>query len=228
MRRAAAGGYFFSEPSSAGGAPLSVLHSEEASVNEADRAILFVTHRDALLRFARRLSATGDDAEEMVQDVAVVVFSHRSGPPDAEAFAGWCCGVARHLAAHRRRSHARGYGRHEDAAGVEEDPAVSTADNPEHAAIVRQELAARLEGLDTAAMTLLLDRFLLEETSSEIAKRKNVSCASVRMRVARLVATLRTIDGKSTGGDDVGRYDSPGCGNFLSEDDGEFTAASIR
>jgi RNA polymerase sigma factor (sigma-70 family) len=162
------------------------------------------------------LSATSDDAEEMVQNVAVVVFSHRSGPPDAEAFAGWCCGVARHLAAHRRRSHARGYGRHEDPAGLEggEDLAASTADNPERAAIVRQELAARLEGLDTAAMTLLLDRFLLEETSSEIAKRKNVSCASVRMRVARLVATLRTIDGKSTGGDDVGRYDSPGCDNF--------------
>jgi RNA polymerase sigma factor (sigma-70 family) len=197
-------------------------------VNEANRAILFVTHRDALLRFARRLSATGDDAEEMVQDLAVVVFSHRSGPPDAQAFAGWCCGVARHLAAHRRRSHARGCGRHEDSAGLEEDRAVSTADDPEHAAIVRQELAARLEGLDAAAMTLLLDRFLLEETSSEIAKRKNVSCASVRMRVARLVATLRTSDGKSTGSDDVGRYDSSRCGNFPSGDDSQFTPTSIR
>jgi RNA polymerase sigma factor (sigma-70 family) len=197
-------------------------------VNEADRAVLFVTHRDALLRFARRLSATDDDAEEMVQDVAVVVFSHRSGPPDPPNFAGWCCGVARHLAAHRRRSRARGYERHVDAAGLEDDPAVSTADDPEHAAIVRQELAARLDGLDTAAMTLLLDRFLLEETSSEIARRKNVSCASVRMRVARLVATLRAIDGKSTGGDDVGRYDPPCCGNLLSEEDRDLTATSSR
>jgi RNA polymerase sigma factor (sigma-70 family) len=202
--------------------------SREASVNETDRATLFVTHRDALLRFARRLSATDDDAEEMVQDVAVVVFSHRSGPPDAPNFAGWCCGVARHLAAHRRRSRARGYERHVDAAGLEDDPAVSSADDPEHAAIVRQELAARIDGLGTAAMTLLLDRFLLEETSSEIAKRKNVSCASVRMRVARLVATLRAIDGKSTGGDDVARYDPPRCGNLLSEEDSEFIAASSR
>jgi DNA-directed RNA polymerase specialized sigma24 family protein len=104
--------------------------------------------------------------------------------------------VVRNVALHRRRSRARGRSR--DEAGPGEEPAAPAPPDLERATIARQRLAARLEGLDVSALRLLRDRFVLEETPAEMAERMNVSAASIRMRVTRLVAALRESDAKST------------------------------
>jgi RNA polymerase sigma factor (sigma-70 family) len=166
-------------------------------MEETDRRVLFVIHREALLRFVRRLVSSDEDAEEMVQELALIVLTHRAGPEDPRDFAGWCRGVARNVAAHRRRTLARRRAR-EDGMGLSEPDSIAVAADGdlEQATIARQRLE-RLNGLDVAALNLLRDRFVLEETPTEMAGRMNVSAASIRMRVARLIAALRKNDEES-------------------------------
>ena len=156
------------------------------------RRSLFVLYEKRLRRFARRLASSEDEADEIFQDLAVAVLTHRTGPDDQEKFAGWCCGIARHLVAHRRRSHARKPASIQNPNELDE-LASSPDENPERTAIVRQRLTFELAGLDVDALTLLVERFVLEETAAEMATRLKLSPASVRMRVARLVATLRDV-----------------------------------
>jgi DNA-directed RNA polymerase specialized sigma24 family protein len=144
-----------------------------------------------------------------VQDVAVVVFAHDRGPPDAERFIGWCCAVARHLALHRRRSKARTASFNECLQNVTM-PAID--DGPEPVAATRKRLETGLDRLDEDAVSLLWNRFVLEETSVEIASRLNISAASVRMRLTRLVAGVRESE-KSTERKSIGRCDPDRSGN---------------
>jgi RNA polymerase sigma factor (sigma-70 family) len=163
-------------------------------VDEANRRILFTIHHETLRRFARRLASSDDEADEIVQDLAVVVLAHRTGPHQHNSFAGWCCGIARHVVAHRRRSRARKPLHWRDDSELDGIASPEEKD-PERAAIVRQLLAAQLRGLDATALMLLIDRFLLEKTASEMAECMKLSPASVRMRLARLLASLREPDG---------------------------------
>ena len=180
-------------------------------MDEAERRVLLVIHREALRRFARRFASNEEEADDLVQDLAVVVLAHHSGPPDRQNFPGWCFGVARNVALHRRRSRARA--RTRDEAGAREQPAHRSPEDLERAAIARQRLAVHLDGLDVSALRLLRDRFVLEETPAEMAERMNVSAASIRMRVARLVTALRDSDAKSTEADPIVRYARGASGN---------------
>jgi RNA polymerase sigma-70 factor, ECF subfamily len=130
------------------------------------------------------------DAEDLAQDVAITLLSHHTGPPDRDSFLGWCFGVARNLAAHRYRSETRRRKRTDDANLRRCTDRM--LDDPESCAMVRERLATKLDSLDSRAVSLLHDRFVLEETSEEIADRLNVSSASIRMKLMRIIAILRT------------------------------------
>ena len=156
-----------------------------------DRRALFVAHHAELRRFVRRLVASEDDADDLLHDMAVVLFGHRSGPPDAGSFSFWCRAVARYLAAHRRRAYAR---REVNLAAwaatgtIGEDLA---CDSPERVATAREQVTAHLDVLDESARTLFLALFVEGQTPTEIASRCMVSPASVRMRLMRLRSALR-------------------------------------
>jgi RNA polymerase sigma factor (sigma-70 family) len=157
-------------------------------MDAAQRRALFVANEQAIRRAARRFSSTTDDANDIVQDTAVVVFAHDHGPPDAARFVGWCCTVARHLALHRHRSEARAevfkeYLQHCS-------PPYCDGDS-ERVVAAQRRLGLGLDRLDEDALSLLWNRFVLEETSVEVASRLNVSAASVRMRLSRLLAGVR-------------------------------------
>jgi DNA-directed RNA polymerase specialized sigma24 family protein len=141
--------------------------------------------------------------------VAVVVLAHDHGPPDAERFVGWCCAVARHVALHRLRSKGRAASLMEHLQWVE--PPVD--EGPEPVTATRRRLELGLDRLDDDAVSLLWNRFVLEETSVEIASRLNVSAASVRMRLNRLLAGVRESD-KSKAGPSMERYGFDGSGNY--------------
>jgi RNA polymerase sigma factor (sigma-70 family) len=163
----------------------------DGSPDEAERHNLLVTHHALIGRFVRSLASCRDEAEEMVQDVAVVVLQHHATPLDPTAFAGWCYWVARNVAAHKRRE-ARRKARCQDAGELDlQSTSVSQLDDPERTAECKQQLAAHVHGLDEEALALLFRRYVLEETSSEIGAQLNLSAASVRMRITRLMATLR-------------------------------------
>jgi RNA polymerase sigma factor (sigma-70 family) len=178
-------------------------------MDAADRRALFVANERAIRRAARRLSSTADDANDIVQDTAVVVFAHDNGPPDAERFVGWCCSVARHLALHRRRSEARAEALKECL--QHDSPPFVDGDSGRLVATQRL-LELGLDRLDEDALSLLWNRFVLEETSVEVASRLNVSAVSVRMRLSRLVAGVRDSE-KSTEGESAHRYDLDWSGN---------------
>ena len=155
-----------------------------------ERQSLFLIHRDAIWRFALRISPNEEDAEDILQDVAVAILAHHTGPPDAEFFLGWCCVVARNLAAHKHRSEARR--RRETVAMHLGGPSYTMQrDDPEGSTIARNRLRTRLERVNSIAISLLRDRFVLEETSEEIAAHLHVSSACIRMRLARILAILR-------------------------------------
>jgi RNA polymerase sigma factor (sigma-70 family) len=173
-------------------------------MDPVDRRNLFLANHGAIRRAARRFSSTADDANDIVQDTAVVVFAHDRGPPDAERFVGWCCTVARHLALPRRRSEAR-------ALAVKEclqlcSLPFAEADH-ERTIAAQSRLETGLDRLDEDALALLWNRFVLEETAVEVASRLNQSAASVRMRLSRLIAGVResekSTEGAPPGGCDV-------------------------
>jgi RNA polymerase sigma factor (sigma-70 family) len=156
-----------------------------------DRGTLFERNGLALKRFVRRLVPSEDEAEELFQDVAVVVIAHSRGPTDERSFPEWCQGVARHLAAHRRRSVARLRARL--APWEELDASVLASDeaDPERRAITRQQVRARLVTLDERSLDLVFSRFVDEQTPTEMAEQWNITPASMRMRLMRLRSTMR-------------------------------------
>jgi RNA polymerase sigma factor (sigma-70 family) len=179
-------------------------------MDPADRRALFVANEPAIRRAARRFSATTDDANDIVQDIAVVVLAHDHGPPDAERFVGWCCIVARHLALHRRRSEARTealkeYLQHGAPSFVDDDL--------EGVLAGQRRLEIGLDRLDEESLSLLWNRFVLEETSVEAASRLHRSPVSIRMRLSRLVSGVRESE-KSTDDGGIDRYAFVPAGNI--------------
>jgi RNA polymerase sigma factor (sigma-70 family) len=177
-------------------------------MDPADRRALFIANQATIRRAARRFSATTDDANDILQDTAVVVFAHDHGPPDAERFVGWCCMVARHLALHRRRSEARGAALKE----YLQHDSLPFDDGPERVLAAQRRLGIGLDRLDEESLSLLWNRFVLEETSVEVALRLRRSPVSIRMRLSRLVAEVRESE-KSTDDEAPDRYDFIDSGN---------------
>lgn len=156
-----------------------------------DRRTLFERNGLALRKFVRRLVHSEDEAEELFQDVAVVVIAHSRGPTDEGAFPLWCQGVARHLAAHRRRSVARLRARLAPWEELDTSRAASDSADPERLAITRQQVAARLVALDETSLDLVFSRFVAERTPTELAEQWNITPASMRMRLMRLRSMMR-------------------------------------
>lgn len=181
-------------------------------MDPVDRRALFVANQATIRRAARRFSSTTDDANDIVQDTAVIVFAHDHGPPDAERFVGWCCMVARHLALHRRRSEARGAALKEY---LQHDFLPFVDDGPERVLAAQRRLGIGLDRLDEESLSLLWSRFVLEETSVEAALRLHRSPVSIRMRLSRLGAEVRESE-KSTDDKSIDRYDFIDSGNAES------------
>ncbi|HTB72690.1 MAG TPA: sigma-70 family RNA polymerase sigma factor [Polyangiaceae bacterium] len=178
-------------------------------MDPADRRALFVANEAAIRRAARRFSSTTDDANDIVQDTAVVVLAHDHGPPDAERFVGWCCVVARHLALHRRRSEARAEALKEY---LQRGTLSFVDDDPERVVSAQRRLEIGLDRLDEESLSLLWNRFVLEETSVEAASRLHRSPVSIRMRLSRLISGVRESQ-KSTDDQAVDGYAFVPAGN---------------
>jgi RNA polymerase sigma factor (sigma-70 family) len=165
-------------------------------VGPTERRRLFAHHHEALRKFVRGLTSNKHEADELLQDTAVVVFGHHSGPVDARSFPSWCQGVARFVAAHRRRAFARLYARIALWDDLEGEAGTTrydeTLDDPEHTAIARELLAIHLGGLEEPERMLFHALFVDGETPSEVARRWKISSSAVRMRLMRLRLALRT------------------------------------
>jgi RNA polymerase sigma factor (sigma-70 family) len=160
-------------------------------IDEAKRWALFLCHRRSLVRFAQRLVKNRDDAQDLVQDLGLLVVGHATGPRDEAHFCAWCRGLIRNIAVHHWRSKARRFD-HAAPVGLKiiEYPEDEERANPEDRAHFRKRLGV-LSTLDDPSLELLRRRYVLGETSREIARSQRRSPDSVRMQLMRLRASLR-------------------------------------
>lgn len=152
-----------------------------------DRWKLFLRHKESLCAYIRRSVGDRDDAEEIFQELSLIVLRHRSGPSDAEQFSSWCRGLARNALAH----HFRAKRRRADLLNqveIEGDDALlgRRVPDPERALSVREALGRVFERVDEKSERLILERYLLGQSAQEIAQRTSQSPTAIRMRLMRL------------------------------------------
>lgn len=145
-----------------------------------------------LLRYIRSRVRTREDAADLFQDLGILVLQHPTGPNDASDFKAWCRGLARNMAAHYWRSEVRRSTRtplFEPAFFHDAMPAPNP--DPERDAVLRQSLALCVQDLNERARDLLIRRYVLEETSMQIAGTLRKSQGAIRMRLVRLLCSVR-------------------------------------
>ena len=162
-------------------------------MNQADLDrcwMLFVRQRRRLTQYVRRLVPDLQDATDVVQEVGLRLLRQPSAPASWDQFEAWCRSVARNVvlqdlrAARYERAKLAAFGR---------DGAVDVW-LPERQAAMRSVVLHRLEGVDPESRDLLFRRYVLEQTSGEIAHDLKLTAAAVRMRLMRLRETLGFVD----------------------------------
>jgi RNA polymerase sigma factor (sigma-70 family) len=141
---------------------------------------LFLEHRKQLLAYARHLLP--DRQDDIVQEVGLRILLQPAAPVAQDQFGAWCRSIARNVVLEELRTV-----RYERAKVV-------ALDETRHRDVWDSELRAaarltvlrQLEGIDAVARELLLRRYVLEQTSEEIARDMQLSAAAVRMRLMRL------------------------------------------
>lgn len=144
---------------------------------------------DAFLRsLARGLVGDAGGADDVVQQ-AYVTALERPRALDGGALRAWLGGIVRHVAWRRHRSEERRT-RHEHAAALP-DPVPSVAEvvaNEE----ARRRVVAALLALDEPARATLLLRYFRQMGPGEMARHFGVPVETVRTRIKRALARLRT------------------------------------
>jgi len=156
-----------------------------------ERWSLFMGQANNLRGYIRRRIQNAAEAEEVFQDLSLLVVRHHTGPRDLEHFSAWCHSLARHVLAHHFRSKRR---RANLLSRVELERIVfetSHRIDPERAASARQQLRMMQDNLDPQARDLLSQRYLLGKSTQEIARRLEQSPTAIRMRLMRLRARAK-------------------------------------
>jgi RNA polymerase sigma factor (sigma-70 family) len=103
----------------------------------------FLEHRDVILSFIYALTRDYDAAEEVFQNVAVVIIQQAGQPTSIENFLGWVREVARHRVADYYRDQARRLAREQPAGTMIETISQAFAEHE----IAPQEIHARMKCL---------------------------------------------------------------------------------
>lgn len=150
-------------------------------------AILVQRYEAALLRRAKKILWSPEDAEEVVQDAftKMYLYADRYSPQDGASFSSWAYTILNRVAytkytARRKESGKRAEltPEHYEALGDE------SADFIEGLTIKNEVLAALSKLPETAARILRL-QFIEEKTQEEISRAENLSVPAVKTRVHR-------------------------------------------
>jgi RNA polymerase sigma-70 factor (ECF subfamily) len=175
-------------------------HADGNLAPGADRWAQFLRHRHMLLDYLRCLLRNESDAEDVFQEVGLVVVKHAQGPQDAAHFGNWCRGIARNLVMHHLRGQARLRRRETDAFADLVDRVFDEADG-ESELWERRRLALRgcLEALSDGDREILRRRYESDDTAEGIGRWLRRSPEAVRMRIMRLRQTLERCVERKTG-----------------------------
>lgn len=140
-----------------------------------------------LRSYVRRLVKNNEAANEVLQEVSLSILSS-AAPDETGRFSAWSRGVARHVISREGRRWRR------QQAELEHDPAtfeVVDGTDLERNATLSQTLARAAGELDRDALALLVRRYVLEETPTELASAFARSPAALRMQLMRLRSRFR-------------------------------------
>ena len=162
---------------------------------------LYVEHEEALHGFVRALVPTRDDAREVMQEVAAVLWRKFDELKTPDDFRRWAFGVARFESLGFRRDRAR------DRHVFDDDVLLALADDAESMSV---EMDAQREALDECLRKLPSPQRSLVEAAYErsaridqLATRLNRSAMSLykalhRIRIALLECAERTLRERGT------------------------------
>lgn len=171
-------------------------HSEVVTVGprdpSEDRWRSFLESAECLRAYIRRRVDDATDADEVFQDLSLLVLRHSERSSEIEHFPAWCYALARRVLSRHFRSKSRRaklVNRMEREVASTED---SQGLDPERAASAREIVKLLGDQLSADARELLLQRYVLEESTEEIASRLAQSPTAVRMRLMRLRSAVKT------------------------------------
>jgi RNA polymerase sigma factor (sigma-70 family) len=143
---------------------------------------LFLEEHDKLLAYANRIAPTGYEGADILQEVGVRLLCCNDIEGNRDHVTAWCKSVARHIVFHELRA-----ARYERAK-ISALDAASTTDawESQRRAAARSTAARELERMDSTSRELVLRRYVLEQTSKEIARDVDLSAPAVRMRLMRI------------------------------------------
>lgn len=166
--------------------PAAVLRGEPGA-----RDALLGAWLPVVLQWAARLGGPRTDAEDVAQDVFLVVLRKLPQVRDLDGFPAWLYGITRKtVAAHRRRAWFRRW-----VPGVEPE-GISSAPGPEQDALAARrarQVQALLEQLPTAQREVLVLCDLEERTAVEAAELIGVPVGTVRSRLRLGRERFRTL-----------------------------------
>ena len=152
------------------------------------RVSLLVTCLPRLTTYVRRLAGNQQLAAELLQESIVRILAS-DGTAVAQDFPAWCCGVARHVLAGDWRMRKRARAQEPLEGDVVEEIRSEDID-PDGRVDARAFLKRASHAIDEEGLQLLVRRYVLEETGSELAEDLGQSSAALRMRLMRLRTTL--------------------------------------
>jgi len=135
-----------------------------------------------LRSYVRRLVKNDEAASEILQEVSVSILSSPS-PDETGRFSAWSRGVARHVVSREVRRKRRQHAELEH--DVETFETLDAMD-VEHNATLAQTLSRAALKLNRDALQLLVRRYVLEETPTELATAFARSPAALRMQLMRI------------------------------------------
>jgi RNA polymerase sigma-70 factor (ECF subfamily) len=157
-------------------------------------AMVYDTHHEALCSFAKRLLGDGQAAEDLVQDVFLVLPSVAHRLDEGASLRSFLLGIAANRARHYRRSWRR---RLRFAERLEREP-LSPGDDPEHLAerkALASVLARALDALPFDHRVTFVLREIEGYSAREVALSLRIPETTVRTRVFHARQKLRVLLG---------------------------------
>jgi RNA polymerase sigma-70 factor (ECF subfamily) len=162
---------------------------------------LFMRHQRMVGEFIRTLVPDPNDADDLLQEVSVIVLAKSNPPADPQQFPGWCRGVARNVVLHHWRDRKKTVT--SPSAGFLEavELAYQEGDSKEDEMDLRRRaLRECLKQLPETSRNLLELRYVRRAPSDEVARALGRSAAGVRMALMRVRQALSAcIEGRMAG-----------------------------
>ncbi|QDV08669.1 RNA polymerase sigma factor SigX [Planctomycetes bacterium Poly30] len=150
-----------------------------------------LVERHWLIGLSRHLVAGIDEPEDVVQETYLRALRREDGLP-TERPRGWLAKTARHVSQESKRGAVHRVAREREVATRESNAAAAPDEILAHAEF-RSRVAVAVMALEESQRLCLVMRYYEGLTTAEIAKRMEVDPATVRQRISRGLARLRTM-----------------------------------